>query len=57
MKSKTYKITLVIEAAIAALIAFCLAFFGPLSLNDMTYGEFDMQVFNCLLYTSDAADE
>jgi uracil permease len=29
MKSKTYKITLVIEAAIAVLIAFCLAFFGP----------------------------
>lgn len=51
MKSKTYKITLVIEAAIAALIAFCLAFFGPLSLNDMTYGEFDMQVFK-LLYIS-----
>lgn len=45
MKSKTYKITLVIEATIAVLIAFCLAFFGPLSLNDMTYGEFDMQVF------------
>ena len=51
MKSKTYKITLVIEAAIAALIAFCLAFFGPLSLNDMTYGEFDMQVFElCFTY-------
>ena len=50
MKSKTYKITLVIEAAIAALIAFCLAFFGPLSLNDMTYGEFDMQVFNSVLH-------
>ena len=45
MKSETYKITLIIEAAIAVLIAFCLAFFGPLSLNDMTYGEFDMQVF------------
>ena len=45
MKSKTYKITLVIEATIAVLIAFCLAFFGPLSLNDMTYGEFVMQVF------------
>ena len=51
MKSKTYKITLVIEAAIAVLIAFCLAFFGPLSLNDMTYGEFDMQVFK-LCFTS-----
>lgn len=51
MKSKTYKITLVIEAAIAVLIAFCLAFFGPLSLNDMTYGEFDMQVFKlCFTY-------
>ena len=50
MKSKTYKITLVIEATIAVLIAFCLAFFGPLSLNDMTYGEFDMQVFK--LYIS-----
>ena len=51
MKSKTYKITLVIEAAIAVLIAFCLAFFGPLSLNDMTYGEFDMQVFElCFTY-------
>lgn len=51
MKSKTYKITLVIEATIAVLIAFCLAFFGPLSLNDMTYGEFDMQVFKlCFTY-------
>ncbi len=50
MKSKTYKITLVIEAAIAALIAFCLAFFGPLSLNDMTYGEFDMRFLNSALH-------